>query len=483
MFPLYTHKIQNTLKAIQKWLLLPCLLLTTLMVNGQETGNILLEVEQRIEQAATFGQADFCGTMQQTENQKSPKDIDINNRFMQFRNGGTWNLQGSYGGGCTNDCDLTSVERDPLSCSGAGNDIFRIPIVYTLSTTTGCPSTIPTTTELSAQIDIMNDFMICQGIPMEFYECEPARMLDLGCTYNAANVTNVPNVVNIYVFSDTGNGSTGCNGFAFLPTSTNSATTAVMSHNCYNGFVYTQGTLNCANPGLGLGIVLIHEMGHYLGLYHTHETGAVACDDPNITTDDCTTGDFIKDTDEDPDYSGGEIGCTGCNTGGATPDCAFNNSAVPACDDYLNGVNPPNTINNIMSYNNFSGCRTAYTECQKAKMIDALLCARGPQMCCRDINAEFAGGAADANLEICLGDPAPTFTATSNCYNWYDGLGAAATALATNSSTFTPTLGTGAGQLDNNTPGVYEWYLGDLNEINQDRRTKITVTVIADAGT
>lgn len=238
--------------------------------------------------------------------------------------------------------------------------------------------------------------------------------------------------------------------------------------------------MDCTSPALGFGIVLIHEMGHYLGLYHTHET-SLNCDDPTTNDDDCTTGDAIADTDSDPDFSGDELGCTGCdtdNTGGNNSDCSFDNTS-PGCAAY----GTPNTLNNIMSYNNSSGCRTAFSECQKAKMIDALLCARGNQMCCRDVNAEFAGGMTDANLEICVGDAIPTFTALDNCYDWYDDLGGSANIVAAGSMTFTPTGGTGQGQLDVNTPGVYTWYLGDVNEVNVDCRTVVTVTVLAYSGT
>lgn len=461
------------------FLFLASFLLVDTTVFGQAEQQTLWEAEQRMLQVQAMGGLNnFCGTNLQPENNRPAEDIDINHRFSQFRGNGTWNLNDGYGADCDKDCDLTTMDRTAQSCSVSGTDIFKVPVVYTLNTTAGCPTSQPSQAELDAQITIMNDFMICQGIPMEFYQSQATRLIDVGCTYSAGNVTNVPNVVNIYVFSNTGNG-TGCNGFAFLPSSTSSPTTAVMSYGCYNGFTYTPGTLDCNNPSLGSSVVLIHEMGHYFGLYHTHETsaGGGSCDDPTTADDDCTDGDLIADTDADPDYSGDEIGCTGCNTGGAVPNCSFDNT-LPNCGAY----GTPNTLDNVMSYNNFGGCRTNFSECQKAKMIDALLCARGPQMCDRDVMAEFANGTADTNVDICIGDAAPTFTATSDCYNWYDGLGGTANMVAGNTTTFTPTVGTGIGELNVNVIGTYTWYLGDLNEVNSNCRTPIIVNVLASPG-
>jgi len=139
-------------------------------------------------------------------------------------------------------------------------------------------------------------------------------------------------------------------------------------------------------------------------------------------------------------------------------------------------------LDNIMSYAPAAACNAdQFTACQRAKIIDVLQTCRN-YLCCRDVDAEFAGGLEDTEIQICPGDPAPTFTATSNCYSWYDGTGAAANSLSANSTTFTPTLGTGAGELDNNTPGTYTWYLDDANDYNPDCRTPITVTVLAEPG-
>ncbi len=453
---------------------------------------------QQIEAEAAYRNAQYqqsiqpkwCGTEELQHNiDGRPEDVEILNRLYQFRSITTWSVTDGYGDGCTiTSCTAISAS----SCSGSQSGVFRVPVVYTLSTTTGCATSAPSTNKLTEMIDMMNDYYACEGIDIEYYLCDndPSapngiRSGDYGCDYSTASLADIPDVINIYVFSNTGNG-TGCNGFAPLPFSVNSDIDVAMSHACYNGFSYST-SVSCAtiNASLGLGVVLIHEMGHYFGLFHTHDAstpnGGVS-DNPNMTSDDCDNGDLIKDTDEDPDWSGGELGVLNCNTGGSTSNCAFNNSGHSNCSPYLNGGSDPNTIDNIMSYNNYSNCRSTLTPCQKTKMLDALLCVRGLQMCCRDVDMEFAGGASDATQEICVDETVPTFTATSDCYTWYDGLGSGATALATNSSTFTPATGTAAGEVDNTTPGTYTYYLGDYNEVNPDCRTTITVIVSADPG-
>ncbi|MBK8053031.1 MAG: hypothetical protein IPK35_07110 [Saprospiraceae bacterium] len=102
--------------------------------------------------------------------------------------------------------------------------------------------------------------------------------------------------------------------------------------------------------------------------------------------------------------------------------------------------------------------------------------------CDRNVEVEFVNGISDTYKEICLGGSAPAFTATSSCYNWYANLGSTSP-LTVGSATFTPTIGTGPGQLNNLVPGEYFWYLGDRNEINSNCRTKLTIKVNANIGT
>ncbi|MBK8053030.1 MAG: hypothetical protein IPK35_07105 [Saprospiraceae bacterium] len=124
--------------------------------------------------------------------------------------------------------------------------------------------------------------MNCIGVPIEFYKSTTysnhpttgdlsTRYQNIGCTYSASVLNNVPNVLNIYIFANTSYG-TGANGWAYLPTGTNAQNVVVMSRAAFNTFTYPypSGYIDCGNPSLGLSIVLIHEFGHILGLHHTH---------------------------------------------------------------------------------------------------------------------------------------------------------------------------------------------------------------------
>ncbi|HQV97874.1 MAG TPA: hypothetical protein PLE29_09435, partial [Saprospiraceae bacterium] len=501
------------------------IIFTTLSYFNEISAQTIFEKEAQIRDSLfnLYIDADWCHTSKIPQNQKEPENFN-DNRISLFKphnfrgnsRNSTWNYTQGYGSTCENDCVMAA----PIVCSNSSNSKFRIPVVFTVSTTGGCAgNAAPTQAEVDAQLAIMNDLYACEATPIEFYKSvsytgHPSsgdmstRFLNLGCIYDENNVSNIPGVTNIYVFSNTGNG-TGCNGYAFLPSGPTAPMTAVMSNACFTGFVYTSGSLNCAAPSLGSGVVLIHEIGHYLGLEHTHGSYVPG---PNVNfpgnggnntatnnyygdistelvngSNSCTTGDHISDTPADlgishsidpqgspsgtppvvPNPVGGCATRSGCNI-------------TFTCQDANSQIYMP-AANNIMNYNNISGCRTNYSDCQNAKMLDALICARGPQFCDRNIVAEF--GSNPTTYNICIGDAAPTFTATSNCYKWMDGLGDAATQLATGTTTFTPAIGTGSGQLNNMLPGTYTWYLGDVNELNPNCRTPITVVVSAETGT
>lgn len=413
----------------------------------------------------------MCFTTDIAENHREPQDFfyPTPNRN-GFRNA-SWNLNQGYGPTCTNDCIMTTA----ASCSK-----FRIPVVFTVSTQPGCGISIPTQANIDAQIAITNDFYACQNVPIEFYKSTTysghpttgdmsTRYQNIGCTYSPSVLNDIPNVLNIYIFSNTSYG-TFANGWAYLPSGTTAPLRVIMSRAAFNTFSYTPGTLSCAAPNLGLSIILIHELGHIFGLHHTHNELNATKECPDMSNS-CTGGDYIADTDADP---GLHLACasgSGCNL-------APNGCTSPCATPYPTDIN---TENNIMSYNNVSNCRTTFTTCQKAKLMDGLLCARGPQMCDRNVNLEFTNGSEDTYYEICVGDPPPTFTATSACFAWYATLGVA-TPLYSNTSSFTPSIGSGAGQLNNNVPDVYHWYLGDLNEINPNCRTLLTIKVISDVG-
>lgn len=414
----------------------------------------------------------ICFTQEIKANNVTPQVFPLVTILRKSLRNGTWNVNDGYGTTCTHDCTLAGS----ASCSK-----FRIPVVFTVSTSSGCGTTIPTQSNIDAQINITNDFFACQSIPIELYKSisydgHPStgdmstRFQNIGCSYSASVLNDVPEVLNIYIFSNTNYG-TGANGWAYMPLSSSAPLEVIISRNAFNGFGYTLGSLNCTNPTLGLSVVIIHELGHILGLHHTHNESNATKECPDMSNN-CDGGDYISDTDADP---GLHLSCAS----GSGCDKSPNNCTSPCATPYPSNIN---TEANIMSYNNDANCRKFFTSCQKAKIVDALLCARGPQMCDRNIDNEFQNGYSDTYKEICIGDPPPTFTASTSCYSWYAVLGTASP-LSEGTSSFTPTLGTGIGQLNNNVSGTYYWYLGDQNEINPECRTQLTIRVLSDIGT
>ena len=99
-----------------------------------------------------------------------------------------------------------------------------------------------------------------------------------------------------------------------------------------------------------LGKILAHELGHNLGLYHTHENfgGNELVDQSNCNV----AGDYICDTAADPNLNG-KVGS----------DCSYTGLDV---DSMGNSYKPP--VNNIMSYTN-DDCRTEFTKEQYDKMV------------------------------------------------------------------------------------------------------------------
>lgn len=125
----------------------------------------------------------------------------------------------------------------------------------------------------------------------------------------------------------------GVAGYAYLPSAHGRS---------YDGIVSEARWLKSENGN----IVLIHEMGHYFGLYHTFDGGC--------TNDDCLLdGDQVCDTP--PDQSTAAVPCS---------------AEVNSCQTDTNSgftTDQPDMINNYLDYG-FLQCPNAFTEGQKERM-------------------------------------------------------------------------------------------------------------------
>ncbi|GAA4318414.1 hypothetical protein GCM10023143_31180 [Compostibacter hankyongensis] len=138
------------------------------------------------------------------------------------------------------------------------------------------------------------------------------------------NVNKKDSVVNVYLLpNDVADGAFG--GIADnIP-----GTAMIMG---YSNFVFTDATFP-------------HEMGHVLGLYHTHH-GIEPGGCPETSTNCTSCGDYICDTPPDPGLDGGNVNANCVYTGPT-------------------GYNPD--VHNIMSYAPFD-CRTELTDDQFIRM-------------------------------------------------------------------------------------------------------------------
>lgn len=189
------------------------------------------------------------------------------------------------------------------------------------------------------------EFFLCEGINFinnsTFYNFTISEEADLRAAYN------VDNVINIYFANEvTNSNNNGLCGYAYFP----GGPEVIMMNN------------NCAMNGS----TLSHEMGHFLGLSHTHGNSNTTLTNELVNGSNCeSAGDFICDTPADPQLSGSNV----------TAACNYIGVEFDANGDQFQ----PNPLN-IMSYSRKS-CRTEFSTGQYARAYAVYQASRASMAC------------------------------------------------------------------------------------------------------
>ena len=166
---------------------------------------------------------------------------------------------------------------------------------------------------------------------IQFYECSSTNYINNSTYYNFSSsqesvfcgANDISDVINIYYFNSvlSSTGSSLC-GYAYFPPGPDRV---IMKNSCATN-----------------GSTIVHELGHYLSLYHTHGPTNNGTTSELVNGSNCSTsGDDICDTPADPNLSGL-----------VTSSCQYTGTSVDA-----NGQAYVPDPTNIMSYSQ-KICRT-----------------------------------------------------------------------------------------------------------------------------
>ena len=182
--------------------------------------------------------------------------------------------------------------------------------------------------DINFVMNVLNTYYINSNI--QFYECDSINYINSSNYYDfdandesiLCGTNDMQNVINIYYFNSvtSSSGSSLC-GYAYFPPGPDRV---IMKNSC---------ALN--------GSTIVHEIGHYLSLYHTHGPTNTGTTTELVNGSNCSSaGDELCDTPADPNLSG------------LVSACLYTGTAVDA-----NGQSYIPDPTNIMSYSQ-KICRT-----------------------------------------------------------------------------------------------------------------------------
>ena len=281
-------------------------------------------------------QDDFCGTQTTQEDLKRLKEIMPQLKIYEEQ---YYNL--------LNNRSSTAISSIPI----------KAHIIRTSSGTGGLSET-----QLFDALDLVNEYYA--NAFMEFFICDGINYIDDTNFYNFETneegalraAHEVDGLVNIFFTENvvsSNSGSSLC-GYAYLP---GGQDIILMANSC---------TVN--------GSTLIHEIGHFFSLLHTHGPSNSTLTTELVDGSNCDTdGDFLCDTPADPKLSYSTVSTS----------CTYLGNAV---DNAGTPFNPDPT--NIMSYSRKS-CRTLLTTQQFARIYAAYQTQRN-YFACASFNVDFA---------------------------------------------------------------------------------------------
>lgn len=213
--------------------------------------------------------------------------------------------------------------------------------------------------------------------------------------------------LNVYVVKNINNGS-GTAGYSSFPGGPPDEDGIVVRHDYF-------GKIGTASASLGR--TTTHEIGHWLGLYHTFNGGCGA--------DTCSDGDYVCDT---PPAANPNFGCP----------------IINSCSNDVPNVN--DQIQNYMDYSN-DNCKSMFTDGQKQRIdatlmsfrtdiwqgwnVDSTGCDSGYVSSSCNVIADFV----TLNPNICIGNSITFYNKSQNnptSYQWYFQNGSPATSAVAN---------------------------------------------------